>query len=134
MWHRETWRKIKDCLNHDKHAALLGGINEDNIYLERFIQSSTNTAPVVFSRRKKSHAKYLESIRQSAKSLYSALLAGWCCNCHYHGAYMQLQNTTEPNENDLRFNMVLSYSKSAATSMTLTWKEIEVESRYEDNR
>jgi hypothetical protein len=47
---------------------------------------------------------------------------------------MQLQNTTEPNENDLRFNMVLSYSKSAATSMTLTWKEIEVESRYEDNR
>jgi hypothetical protein len=116
-------------------ADLLGKLNKDNSDLQRLVQGSIAPKPAVASYLKKSEAKLLESIRLSAKSMYSALCTRWCCDCQRpHIAYMRLQHRDPSSKDGLRFDMVFSYSNNTtgAASEPLRWKEIDIEPGDDD--
>ncbi|KAI9858203.1 MAG: hypothetical protein M1813_007852 [Trichoglossum hirsutum] len=116
-------------------ADLLGKLNKDNSDLQRLVQGSIAPKPAVASYLKKSEAKLLESIRLSAKSMYSALCTRWYCDCQRpHIAYMRLQHRDPSSKDGLRFDMVFSYSNNTtgAASEPLRWKEIDIEPGDDD--
>lgn len=132
-WRAKALKKIKDCLNHDKHVKLLADIDKNNTYLERLTPGVLDTEAASATKAKKIDISRWESVRRSAKSLYCAICAGWLCQCHSqvaHLARLRLEEWATTKSGRPRFGVSFSFSYRA--SGDVSWQETEVEPEDED--
>lgn len=132
-WHRETWRIIKDCLQHSSHSELLAAIDVANTRLEMLLPIIA-PGPVAIRTRKADVTRW-DLIRRSAKSLYCALCSGWLCQCVAHAAQLQLEDRMTSVRGSHQFHVTLSSfrGQSTAVANNMSWEEVVVTASDEDD-
>ncbi|EKG21157.1 hypothetical protein MPH_01513 [Macrophomina phaseolina MS6] len=113
-WHAKTWKKIKDCLNHDKHRKLLSNIDENNTYLERLTPGVRDAEAESAAPAKKIDISRWES----------------CHSQTAHSARLRLEERVTAKPGQPRFSV--SFSFSYRGSGDVNWQETEVEAGDED--
>ncbi|KAH9236529.1 hypothetical protein K456DRAFT_1424341 [Colletotrichum gloeosporioides 23] len=128
-WHRETWAKLRDFLNHDNHKQLLADIEKCNTRLEQLNPDAE--AKHTPSKLQKGGCGTMDSIRCSARSLYCALCSNWSCQCDgSHATHLQLRSLSAPIKGSHRFNLIFglsTYKTDTSTWGYRDWHEAELE-------
>ncbi|KAL1881918.1 hypothetical protein Daus18300_000972 [Diaporthe australafricana] len=131
-WHAETWKKMSDCLSHDRHKRLLTEIGDCNNRLERLTPKISDSEDLLPPKLKKKDVDRLESVRKSAKSLYCALCSGWLCQCNgAHAAHFRLEDRMVPAQGYHRFSLSFKISTSQSDQ---NWQEADFEAVEEEEQ
>ncbi|GAB7355270.1 hypothetical protein MBLNU459_g5815t1 [Dothideomycetes sp. NU459] len=107
-WHKETWKTIKDCLQHDRHSKVLAAIEAGNSRLETVLPS-------------------VVEIESTVRRAQKADISRW--------ESLLLEDRAGTPEGSERFRMAFSvqYDQSTTATDAMSWTEVIATPKEEDD-
>lgn len=121
-FHKSIWKRLKLCIDHDKHAKLLDSLERDTAALERLTDDNIGLEPSRRQRQRRTGARGIKTIRQFARSLHRALGSSWLCSCQQpHYAHVRLEDKKIGDNGPLHFKVLFSYNQDCTTTAPQSW-------------